>query len=436
MAGTDWRKVLATGSLVAGLLLAGPVAGQTPDIHEGPDQSDYLEQYKRLTEVAAQKMESEVREALAAAQKLTPTAPDEAIGRLRTVLTKLEEDTALTEARRTSLIRQVKDRIRATAYASRRVDDPSAAKLVAAIRRAEDERRTTETANIKRTLDTIRNLQKDGKLEEARRLADDLNKHYPEGLSTRAADRNAAVIDQVAKHREQREDQDRRLAALSREVDKTATPAGQEVEFPRDWAEKTKKRSSVTALTDKEKAILKALNSPIRKKFKDARFEEVIEELSTAMDQPIMLDKAALAEANINYDTPVSLDAKGVAARTALRMVLGQFGLAYIIKDQTIQVTSSQRARDTMVTRVYYLGDLLDLNPFGAARFGAGPVNQLQVTQTVAQIIDLIKKSVEPASWQGEGGGQGSITFNAATMSLVIKQSAEVHAMLSSSLGR
>jgi hypothetical protein len=44
----------------------------------------------------------------------------------------------------------------------------------------------------------------------------------------------------------------------------------------------------------------------------------------------------------------------------------------------------------------------------------------------------MIQTSVDPQSWQANGGN-GSIVFNAPSMSLIIKQSAEVHALLGGS---
>ena len=45
--------------------------------------------------------------------------------------------------------------------------------------------------------------------------------------------------------------------------------------------------------------------------------------------------------------------------------------------------------------------------------------------------MEIVRSSVDPQSWR-ENGGAGTITYNAAAMSLVIRQSAEVHAQLAS----
>jgi hypothetical protein len=60
-------------------------------------------------------------------------------------------------------------------------------------------------------------------------------------------------------------------------------------------------------------------------------------------------------------------------------------------------------------------------------------VSQNLYMQQVNLIIDMIKDSVEPDSWRTGGG---SISFSAATMSLVIRQSTEVHGILSSGVLR
>src|SRR5262249_18409158 len=130
--------------------------------------------------------------------------------------------------------------------------------------------------------------------------------------------------------------------------------------------------------------------------------------------------------------------------------------------EEAIQVTSAQRAKDLMVVRRYYIGDLLAgmgtmngmpgfQNGFGS--FGGAPIqpsnilgnapfavafNQqmfalqaAQNMQSVEQLKEMIQSSVDPASWFGHGGN-GTITFHAASMSFLIKQSTEVHAMLGS----
>jgi hypothetical protein len=416
-------------------LIIGKAGAQTP----AERSRDALDQVRRLTEVAAQKIETEVRSALRDAQRLMLTNPAQAVTRLKKTLGAVEEDTALTQQRRDKLVSMIRDRIRVTEGFANRGSDQNDTRLDSAARRAEEERRAAEQEKVRRTLDTIRDLQKAGDPEEARRQAKQLSQRHPDNPAAQSAGRAAAAADRIAATRQMKADRDRRVASVYRDIDKSAVPAAGDVEFDRKhWEKITKLRPKGMQLTEKEKAILHALNSPITVAFKDSRFEDVIEYLSTLMGQPIVVDKNALTEAQVNYETPITLQVKGLAMRTVLRKILGEFGLTYVVKDQAIQVTSQLKAKEMMVVRSYPIGDLLTnigffggITGFPFAPGGPDPV----MLQSVNLIIDLIQSTVDPDSWRANGG-QGTIVFHGPTLSLVIRQSAEVHSMIGSSFAR
>jgi hypothetical protein len=126
----------------------------------------------------------------------------------------------------------------------------------------------------------------------------------------------------------------------------------------------------------------------------------------------------------------VSLQARGVSARTALRQILAAQGLTFVVKDEAIQVVTVEKARDMLVTRAYYLGDLAQ----GVGQFGgitAGPLLNFQNTmQNVDALIKAIQGSVDPLSWKPNG--PCSITFHFPSMSIIVRASAEVHSSLGS----
>src|SRR5262249_34512510 len=171
--------------------------------------------------------------------------------------------------------------------------------------------------------------------------------------------------------RTQRSERDRRLVGASRDLERTGTPPAGDLDFPKDWQERVKNRTTLVPLTEKEKAILKALKPPVTARFKGEPFEDAIKYLSEQLKQPILLDRVALEEAQVNYETPISLEtpATGLAARTVLRRILSDFGLQYVIKDQSIEVTSALKAKSLMVVRSYFIGDLVN-NPALAIFFG------------------------------------------------------------------
>ena len=428
------RRMLTAGPVLAGLVLGGPALAQTPD----RDSKDYLEQVRRLNQVAAQKLEADVQDALREADRLRAKEPAQAAARLKDALTQVEADVLLDDTRRESLKRTLQARLRLLENTPPREKNPMPAEATSpalpVLPNAPGKASQAAPETIQRTLEAIRSLQKDGRHDEARRLAEDLARRYPGNAVVQAAVQAMRTNSAVAGSQAQRGEMARRVTGVASDIQRSSLPAAGEVEFPKDWQERTKTRSAnAYPLSDKEKAILRSLNTLVSINFKETRLEDAVKYLSEKLGQPIILDRTALQEAQVNYESKVTMEIPRVAARTALRKLLGEFGLSYVIRDQAIEVTSTLKAKEMMVTRSYYLGDLVGIGQLGGLmelRLWGLPHTQAQMAKQVQQIIDVIQSSIEPSSWR-ENGGSGTISFNAPSMSLVVKQSAEVHGMLS-----
>lgn len=425
----------------SGLFWSGVVCAQKPAEGDG----EFLDQVRRREQVASQQVEADLRAMLRSAQHLAAKQPRKAIDELQKALDILEADTLLPAQRRTALRKMFQDRLRVTkadldATESRTVvkDKPQPQE----VQRTEEQRHRADIEKLRSGLARVKELQNEHRYDDASREAAALTQQLPPSPATQALERTARGADLIANDRKFQKERERNLAGAFRDVDRATVLPGTEMEFPKDWKERTKGRTSGVELTAKEKSILKALRSPITVNFKNSRLEDAIEFLKDYVDVPIILYQDALKDVEASYDSPVTLKAKGITVRTALRKILADLGMTYIIKDETIQIVSAQRAKELMVTRRYYIGDLVG-NPglFGAVG-GVQPIlpgflneqAQLQaqgalVAQTVKQIIEMIENSVDTSSWR-TNGGNGTISFHAPSMSLVIRQSAEVHALL------
>ena len=207
-----------------------------------------------------------------------------------------------------------------------------------------------------------------------------------------------------------------------------------DIEFPADWATRAGRRTNEQKLTTKERELLAALDRPVTLAIKDQPLEYALQELSDKLGQRLLVDQKSLRDLDIDLKKTTSLDARGLSARTALRQVLAANGLTFVVKDEAIQVVTVERSRDLLVTRVYYLGDLIQgVGPFGGT-LQWGPLLDFQQTEANAKmIIDAIKSSVDPMSWEGKGGS-GTVSFHFPSMSLIVRASSEVHASLGSRL--
>jgi hypothetical protein len=235
-------------------------------------------------------------------------------------------------------------------------------------------------------------------------------------------DRYQAANKQVASTSTYKKDHDRGFSGALNGVGSSAIPPDRDVTFPKDWNKLIAKRKFGPQLTEREKELVKALNSVMSVDFKNAKFREVMEDIAERTGMTILLDKDSMREAMVEYDTPVSLKLDKVSVRTVLKKILADNGLGFIVKDGTMQVVSDQKARNTLSVRVYPVSDIVAAaNPFNTPFMG-----RLQMMQNAAALVALIQTTIEPASWQANGG-PGTIFFHEATMSLVIRQTSEFH---------
>jgi hypothetical protein len=363
-------------------------------------RADDLDRQRAQREVAAQKLFDEVKTTLAESRRLERTDPREATRLLRRCLNHVEDDTVLAEPQRTALQRQLRARLRDVEEAERaKQDRDAAARIAAEKRRLEAERKadpSSAAGKAKEIYDTTK-----GRVADAARLK-----------SAKEAGFNGAVGS----------------------VADATVPTTKDLTFASSYAYRAALRGK-QKLTETERLLLKALNSVMSVDFtgKKSTFREAIDEIMERTDQKvkIILDQDSLKEKGVEYDDPVKFKAKKVTVRTILKKILADRGLTYVIKEGTIQVITPEKARETLIARSYPIGDLassLDMrfNPI---------LRRLQMLQTVAQLIDLIQNGIDPPSWQANGG-LGTISFYEPTMSLAIRQTAEMHYQLGGSLSR
>jgi hypothetical protein len=370
-------------ALLAGLVLVAGASAQE------------FEQLRARQEIAAQKLFEEVKSTLAEARRLERSDPAEAARVLRKCLALVDDDTSLSEPQRTALQRQLWARINEmdTAVRAKALSDRQAKRPVP------EKREPDPPAN-------------------------------PSGLASKAKDSFDAARTRVADADKLKAAKNAGFDATVRGTEESAVASDKAMTFASAYAYRAALRGK-QQLTAKEKSLLKALNSVMSVDFNKSAFRDVIDYMMEKTGQTIVLDPDSLKEAMVEYDDPVTFKGKKLTVRTILKKVLADRGLTYILQEGTIQVVTPQRARETLVTRAYPVGDLassLDM------RFPP-LVRRLQILQNVAQLIDLIQNNVEPSSWQANGG-LGTISFYEPTMSLVIRQTAEMHYQLGGALSR
>lgn len=422
------KRLLTTLAVSAALITSG--------FAQAPKSGSLLDDARRMAEVATQRAEVDLQTALREAKSANAS---EAVAILKRVLDRLEKNEDLIPDRKSSMLRTVKDRLRLAEQAARvsgeRITDDTSKTAKTNARRAEEEKQAIEREKIRSAISGIVRLQGQKRDQEAERQARDLAMQYPDNPAARAMGRSGFLNTRVREARDLLMEQEKRLsAAMGPEMMRSATLSKDDVEFDKKrWNEINKLRKD-NVLTAKEKAILTALNSPVKAEWRNTRFEDVIESLSTASNQVIVVDRRALEERNVTSDTAITFSApRAINMRTALRKILSDQGLTYVIRDEVIYVTTPEKAREMMTTRTYYVSDLVNSGVFAdGTRFHPVITAQAKM-ETAKMIVDMIKQSIDPLSWQGEGGA-GTVTFSPLVDAIIVRQSAEVHMLLKGGL--
>jgi hypothetical protein len=160
-----------------------------------------------------------------------------------------------------------------------------------------------------------------------------------------------------------------------------------------------------------------ALDEPCELDFADQPLADVLSQLAEQHHVQVFLDQKALSDAGVATDTPVTRSIKGLSLRTALKLILEELDLTYLIRNEVLKITSKTEAENMLTTKVYPVFDL-------AARSPDAPINKPALD--FQSLIENITSNIVPTSWD-EVGGPGAIQSFTNSGALVISQTTEVH---------
>src|SRR5262245_12383761 len=302
MTGSGTGRRLTAAILALGIF--GALCAAQPPRPGARPPSDPLAEAKLRQQIADQKAEAEVKDALATADRLAKTNPAKAAQALKSAQTNIDLAVAISTDARKSLTDQLQRKI--AAVEGRPLADPTgplADPKAAAVKYDKKAAYESAVAEIKAVDDGIRKIaryQDAGLTPEADRELAALAKAYPNNPSVIMLQEKGSFRDRVADSQEYARQMDKRVTIALRDTDRSAMPAIGDIEFPKDWKEKTKLRVTGVQLTAKEKKIIEALDKPISVNWNNKMVEEALQELSTTMDQNLFIDKKSLADLDIN----------------------------------------------------------------------------------------------------------------------------------------
>jgi len=390
-------KILVCGAVGALAVLLCGVATLRAD--------DYLKKFKKTTDLNAQKTVAEVKGMLADAQRARTARPQEARVLLQTALARVNDSRDLTEAEAAEFRRQISTGLAGLDALAREQA------IQADLEARQSAARLAKDAKQKGQPGIDRQPQGSGVTGQA---ADYINN-------------NKKTLMAQGGLRDKREGA---TVRITNEIYETYSNM-EERRITQRFIDSGKREAS--KYTKAEKDLLKALNSVMTPQFKEHTLKEAIEYIQEKTGLNIFFDEVSLKEAGVEYDTDrVTFTAPTkVTVRTILKKILADKGLTFIIKEAAIQVMTPGKAKEQVVARSYPVQDLIQ-----PAVMGPNPYfNRQQMYANVNGLILNIMNSVEPGSWQ-LNGGRGTITFNEPSMSIIITNTAEFHYQMAGALQR
>ncbi|MCH7726559.1 MAG: hypothetical protein IH991_08790 [Planctomycetes bacterium] len=168
-----------------------------------------------------------------------------------------------------------------------------------------------------------------------------------------------------------------------------------------------------------EAAIEAALDKPWKLEFENTPLSDAAAAIDKAFEITTVIDVRALDTVGLGADTPISFSARNLTLRQALRHMLRDLELTFLIQDEVLQITTEIGCESNHI-RVYPVLDLLsevraedelELNP---QEFG------------FESLIEAITATIDVETW-ADVGGPGTITEVEGLGVLVVSQTLQVH---------
>ena len=463
---------------VVGLLAKLPAEGGQPGKATATDMPR-----DSASTLAAQRLNAEVGTKVAEARRLTETDPDKAMTILKETLdavkaADVEEAIARPMVRRVEVALELAKKDKATFDVKMKDKTYRAGIEAKKLRILEADKAKKE--QVKLFMDKAMAAQANGNYAEAEDFA-----KKAQTIDPTLVEASAMVWKARAQRHYERDleikslKEDGTLAALQ-DVDAASIQDPEvlvnSIKYPKDFKDLTKKRLDALA---RSKPVRKSnrtldieakLNRPITVNFNEQPLSEAIDFIASYTGENIILDPKGLNEEGVTRGTPVTMTAKDIKLKSALKFLLAPLGLSYRVEDDLLVITSPTSNREATYVETYSVADLVipinrSQNDFRAPVMGPNGVPMPNPTDPMsvagdrkidmAPLVSLISTAIAPGSWRiqevggsadsvtsfGMGGGfggaagglntpepVGSITPFILNISLIIRHTSEVHA--------
>ena len=167
---------------------------------------------------------------------------------------------------------------------------------------------------------------------------------------------------------------------------------------------------------EREKRIQEALKSPTECAFNECSLTDVLLYFKHRHKIEVQSDQNAMDHAGVTLESPVTKSLRNVSLRSALRLILKDLGLTYVIQDEVLLITSPEEASNKLKVVFYDITDLV-----------VRQSEKGQWQEDTDGLVSAIVSSIQSKSWD-EVGGPGSINVLSLPrrVALVVSQTDDV----------
>lgn len=163
--------------------------------------------------------------------------------------------------------------------------------------------------------------------------------------------------------------------------------------------------------------VREALGKPAEFNLEDIELGDFVKQVAEKHQLDILLDIAALTADGKGTETVLNFRVRRVTLGAALQRLLDDLSLTYIIRNESLEITTKTAAETFTSTRIYQVQDLVVLpnDPAGRPDFES--------------LIELLTSTLTPESWREAGGTVGEVkAFSGpGAMVLVVTQTDAGH---------
>ncbi len=161
-----------------------------------------------------------------------------------------------------------------------------------------------------------------------------------------------------------------------------------------------------------------ALDQQARLECIEQPLERIFKWLSKEHGINFELDRRALDDVGIGGDTPITVSVRGVSLRSALRIMLRELELTFLVQDEVVMITTPEECEEDLVTGFYPVFDIFSW----ASHFDRDEPEFWDYDS----LIELITTTCAPESWD-EVGGPGMLDSLPMCGCLVLSQTMDTH---------